>query len=101
MQKQTAKNRRIATYVFSGSNTMIGVCLTLITLFRIMKTGVQTYADEILALDTSIFLVASLLSYISLRKVDNELLEKFADIFFFSGMVILFLVGLLIIYTTY
>ena len=101
MQKQTENNRRIASYIFSGSNTMVGVCLTIISIFRITKTGVQTYADEILALDTSIFITASLLSYSALRKEDNERLEKWADIFFFIGMIILFVVGLLIIYTTY
>ena len=101
MQNKTANNRRIASYIFSGSNTMVGVCLTVISIFRIMKTGVQTYADEILALDTSVFIIASLLSYSALRKMNNEKLEKWADIFFFTGMIIIFFVGLLIIYTTY
>ncbi len=80
---------------------MVGVCLTVISIFRIMKTGVQTYADEILALDTSIFIIASLLSYSALRKEENERLEKWADILFFAGMIIIIFVGLLIIYTTY
>ena len=101
MQKQIEKNRRIASSIFSGSNTMVGVCLTVISIFRIMKTGVQTYADEILALDTSVFIMASLLSYSALRKEENERLEKWAYIFFFAGMIIIFFVGLLIIYTTY
>lgn len=101
MQKQTVNNRRIASYVFSGSNTMVGVCLTIISIFRITGTGVQTYADEILALDASVFIAASLLSYWVLRKEVNERLERWADILFFTGMIILFLVGLLIIYTTY
>ncbi len=101
MQKESATTRQIASYIFSGSNTMVGVCLTIITLFRIMKTGLQTYADEVLAYDTSIFIIASLLSYIALRKTDNQLIEKMADIFFFTGMIVLFVVGLMIIYTTY
>ena len=101
MQKQSANNRRIASYVFSGSNTMVGVCITVISLFRIMKTGMQTYADEVLALDTLVFIIASLLSYLALRNEHNEHLEKWADISFFTGMIIIFIVGLLIIYTTY
>ena len=101
MQKYSANNRRIASYIFSGSNTMVGVCITVITLFRVMKTGMQTYADEVLALDTFIFILASLLSYSALRKEDNARLEKWADISFFTGMIIILIVGLLIIYTTY
>ena len=80
---------------------MVGVCITVISLFRIMKAGVQTYADEILALDTLIFIIASLLSYAALRKEDNEYYERFADISFFTGMIIVFIVGLIIIYTSY
>lgn len=101
MQKYSDNNRRIASYIFSGSNTMVGVCITVITLFRVMKTGMQTYADEVLALDTFIFILASLLSYSALRKEDNARLEKWADISFFTGMIIILIVGLLIIYTTY
>ncbi len=65
-----------------------------------MKTGMQTYADETLAVDTFVFIVASLLSYLALRKENSVRLEKWADIFFFSGMVIIFLVALFILYTT-
>src|SRR3954470_20818027 len=94
-------NKKIASYVFSGANTMVGVCLTVITLFRIMKTGLQTYADEILALDISLFIIASILSYAVLRKDTNKHLEKWADLFYYAGMIIMFFVGLIIIYTTY
>lgn len=101
MLKPSKNSRRIAPYVFSGSNTMVGVCLTVISIFRIMKAGLQTYADEILALDTSLFIISSLLSYAALRNEEYEKLEKFADVIFFVGMIVIFFVGILIIYTTY
>ena len=101
MNGTTEDNKKIAAYVFSGSNTMVGVCLTIIALFRIMKTGLQTYADEILALDTFIFIIASLLSYAVLRKEKNKRLEKWADICYYTGMIIMSFVGLIIIYTAY
>ncbi len=101
MNSNTEDNNKIASYVFSGANTMVGVCLTVITLFRIMKTGIQTYADEILALDISLFIIASILSYAVLRKEKNKYLEKWADLFYYAGMIIMFFVGLIIIYTTY
>ncbi len=101
MNRQAEDNKRVASYIFSGANTMVGVCLTIIALFRIMKTGIQTYADEILAIDTFIFIVASLLSYAALRTENNKRLEKWADIFFFTGMIVMAVVGLIIIYTTY
>ena len=101
MNNHTDDNKKIALYVFSGANTMVGVCLTVITLFRIMKTGLQTYADEVLALDISLFIIASILSYAVLRNDENKHLEKWADLFYYAGMIIMFFVGLIIIYTTY
>jgi hypothetical protein len=101
MDNHIDDDKKIASYIFSGANTMVGVCLTIIALFRIMKTGIQTYADEILALDTSLFITASILSYAVLRKDRNKRLEKWADLFYYAGMVIMFFVGLIIIYTTY
>ena len=101
MNNNSDDDKKIASYVFSGANTMVGVCLTVITLFRIMKTGLQTYADEILALDISLFIIASILSYAVLRKEKNKRFEKWADLFYYAGMIIMFFVGLIIIYTTY
>lgn len=101
MNQQTENNRKVASYVFSGSNTMVGVCLTIIALFRVMKLGLQTIADEVLAINNFLFIAASLLSYLALRKENNEQLEKWADVLFFLGMIVMFFVGIIIIYTTY
>jgi AraC-like DNA-binding protein len=43
------RNRNIADHIFNGSITMSGVCVTIIALFRVMKIGLLTYADEILS----------------------------------------------------
>ena len=101
MNEQSQKERKIASDILSGSTTMSGVCITIIALFRVMKTNIQTYADEILAVNASLFIAAALFAYISLRKENNKHFEKVADIFFFTGMVIMLVVGLIIVYTTY
>jgi predicted membrane protein len=95
------KNRKIADHIFNGSITMSGVCVTIIALFRVMKIGIVTYADEILSLNTFIFLAATMFSYISLRKENNQLSEKLADILFFTGMISMIIVGLIVVYTAY
>ena len=78
-----------------------GVCVTIIALFRVMKIGLVTYADEILAFNTFVFLVSAMLSYISLRKEKNEISETIADVLFFTGMVSMLVVGIIIVYTAY
>jgi predicted membrane protein len=95
------KNRNIAEHIFNGSITMSGVCVTIIALFRVMKLGMLTYADEILALNTLVFLVSALLSYISLRRDNNIVSEKIADILFFTGMFSMLIVGIIIVFTAY
>ena len=95
------KNRNLADHIFNGSITMSGVCVTIIALFRVMKIGLVTYADEILAFNTFVFLVSAMLSYISLRKEKNEISETIADVLFFNGMVSMLVVGIIIVYTAY
>ncbi len=99
--KPADKNREIAHHIFTGSTTMVGVCITVITLFRVMKTSMQTYADEILAINTFIFIASSLFSYASLRKENNRVMERIADVLFFTGLLVMPLVGLIIIFSTY
>ena len=101
MSNNFNRRKTIAEHVFSGSTTMAGVSVTIIALFRIMKTGLGTYADEILSADTCLFLVAAILSYMALRKEDYNTIETIADILFFTGMVVMMIVGILIVYTTY
>lgn len=98
MLNEKTKNRDIAHYIFSGSSTMIGVCITVITLLRITDTHIKTLADEILGIDAFIFILSSFLSYLSLRKDATKRIELIADIIFFTGMFIMVLVGIMIVF---
>jgi uncharacterized membrane protein len=80
---------------------MAGVTVTIIALFRIMKTGLGTYADEILSANTCIFLTSAILSYMALRKENYNTIETIADTLFFVGMIVMMVVGVIIVYTTY
>lgn len=99
--KKQESSRNIAHHIFSGSITMIGVCITIIALFRALKTSADTFADNLLGADTFIFILAALLSYSSLRKENDKRTERLADILFFTGMLIMILVGIVILYSTY
>lgn len=95
------RNRNIADHIFNGSITMSGVCATIIALFRVMKIGMQTYADEVLAFNTLVFLLSAMFSYISLRKENNTTSETIADVLFFIGMISMLFVGGIIVFTAY
>ena len=99
MKEEESDKRRVAHHIFSGSTTMIGVCITIIALFKTMKAGKGTYADELLSIDTFFFIASSMLSYLSLRNNDHRRLEWIADIIFFLGMIVMLLVGIIIVFT--
>jgi hypothetical protein len=98
MDKQNERTREIAHHIFTGSTTMIGVCITVITLFLLIKSRYTTYADEILAIDAFLFIISAFISYMSLRRNNNRKLELIADMFFFTGMLVMVIVGIIIVY---
>ena len=59
----------ICIHIFTVSSAMVGVCLTVIGLIRVVITRgkADTLADDLLASDALLFLTSCLLSYAALR----------------------------------
>src|SRR5438874_11519470 len=59
----------ISIHIFTVSSAMVGVCLTVIGLIRVVITlgRADTVADDLLAGDALLFLISCLLSYWVLR----------------------------------
>ena len=73
---------------------MVGVCLTVIGLIRVVITlgKIDTVADDLLAADAFLFLVACLLSYWALRTRTLRRMhrvEQFADGIFILAMIVM------------
>ena len=73
---------------------MVGVCLTVIGLVRVVITlgKADTIADDLLAADALLFLVACFLSYAALRSRGTRRmhqLERFADGVFILAMIVM------------
>ena len=73
---------------------MVGVCLTVIGLIRVVITlgKIDTVADDLLALDALLFLVACLLSYSALRTRTTRRMhrvERLADRIFIAAMILM------------
>src|SRR5262245_35323463 len=87
----------ICIHIFSVSSAMVGVCLTVIGLIRVVITlgRGDTLADDFLAADALLFLISCLLSYWALRSRSARRmhrLEKIAD-----GIFIIAMIGMVII----
>src|SRR5262245_7924994 len=76
----------ICIHIFTVSAAMVGVCLTVIGLVRVIITlrSVDTIADDLLATDAILFLIACLVSYWALRTRPVRRMhrvERVADVF--------------------
>ena len=93
----------LCIHTFGVSAAMVGVCLTVIGLIRIVITlqKVNTLADDLLAFDAVLFLGSCILSYWALRnrKIRRRLrAERFADLLFLVAMMVMTAVCLFITY---
>jgi hypothetical protein len=95
---QTDSNKHleedICIHIFTVSSAMVGVCLTVIGLIRVVITmgKIDTLADDLLAADAFLFLVACLLSYWALRTRSLRRMhrvERFADGIFILAMILM------------
>ena len=94
----------ICIHIFTVSSAMVGVCLTVIGLIRVVITlgTADTLADDLLAGDALLFLVSCLLSYWALRSRGlhrMHRLEKIADGIFIVAMIVMVVVCAMITYT--
>src|SRR5881394_2585177 len=94
----------ICIHIFTVSSAMVGVCLTVIGLIRVVITfgSADTLADDFLAADALLFLISCLLSYWALRSRSlrrMHRLEKIADGIFILAMIGMVIICALITYT--
>jgi hypothetical protein len=93
----------LCIHTFAVSAAMVGVCLTVIGLIRIVITlqKANTLADDLLAIDAVLFLIACIVSYWAIRnrKVRRRVqAERIADLLFILAMIVMTGVCLFITY---
>lgn len=84
----------IAIHIFTVSAGMVGVCLTVIGLLRVVITlrNADTFGDDLLALDAILFLLACISSYWALRTRSAQRMyrmERFADVVFMVALLLM------------
>jgi hypothetical protein len=84
----------ISIHIFTVSAAMVGVCLTVIGLIRVVITlgKADTVADDLLAGDAFLFLLSCLLSYSALRTRSKRRMhqrECIADAIFILAMLLM------------
>ena len=84
----------ISIHIFTASAGLVGVCLTVIGLIRVVVAtiNVDTIADNLLAIDALLFLASCLLAYWALRTRSIRRMyrvERAADAIFIAGLLLM------------
>ena len=69
LKPQVSLEEDLCIHIFTVSSAMVGVCLTVIGIIRVVITvrKVDTLADDLVAVDAILFLLSAILSYMALR----------------------------------
>jgi threonine/homoserine/homoserine lactone efflux protein len=99
----TTPRRDLGEHIFAVSAGMVGVCITVIGLFRVVSRSahVDSIADNLLAVDALVFLGACFLAYLALRARNSRHANRFeqaADYLFLAGLTMVSVVAVLIAY---
>src|SRR4030042_3828925 len=99
MSDITNNKKNISRHILPTSSNLLGLCFVILSFIKLTKLGHEVLIDELVAIAIFLFLVASILSYASMRSNRNtELYEKIADIIFLSGLFLLSLGSMMIIF---
>ncbi|MEI7036696.1 hypothetical protein [Fulvimonas yonginensis] len=89
--RQQTLDQDICVHIFSASAAMVGVCITVIGILRVVISirRADLIGDDLLAVNAMLYLVSCLLSYWALRtrKVQrNHTLERISDASFLLSL---------------
>ncbi len=93
----------ITIHIFAVSATLVGVCLTVISLFIISRklSHVKSLGEKLLAFDALLFLVSCILSYSALRarkRSRRHRIERTSEEVFFAALALMAITCVFIVY---
>ncbi|MGE5027975.1 MAG: hypothetical protein ACM3JK_05830 [Betaproteobacteria bacterium] len=101
MKHQKHSNGNLSGHILPTSATMVGVCMTVISIIKLTKVGHQMagVTDQVLAFDSLLFLASAMSSYLSIRSTNRfEQLERTADQLFLLGLSLMAISTFLLVY---
>lgn len=99
MSESDNKKKNMSRHIFPTSANLLGLCFVILSFIKFWTGGgVETIIDELVGVAIIIFLVSSVLSYVSMRfERKSEFYEKIADIIFLVGLFFLSLISIILV----
>ena len=97
------REEALYVHVFTVSATLVGACLTVLGLLRLIDRlrPIASIADDLLTVDTVLFLFACGTAYAAIRSTSHprqRVWERIADLFFLTGLTTMTIVAVLLTY---
>ena len=96
-QSMQQKNNK-SSYILTTSSNLLGICFIVLTSLKLLKLDGKTLIDEFTAFALSMFMLSSVLSFLSIRSEGkkSEHLESVADVIFLCGLFSLFVITMFV-----
>ncbi|MDR6534551.1 hypothetical protein [Variovorax soli] len=90
-EPQLEELRGLSAHILPTSATMVGVCMTVLSIGRLRRNGGSgVLIDKLLAIDALVFLASAVLSFASMRsRRQGPRHERRAELLFLAGLAIL------------
>ncbi|MDO9161952.1 MAG: hypothetical protein Q8N35_09575 [Methylococcaceae bacterium] len=87
----------LSQHILPNSATMVGVCIMVISIVKSQPSDLVSYLiDKALAIDSVLFTVSALLSFLSIRLERSTVhLERWAEVIFIVGLVSMTLIAVI------
>lgn len=95
-----AESNYKSPHILNASSNLLGLSFIVLTSIHILGIKDSTFIDDVAAFAFILFLASSVLSFISLRskKPMSERFERIADITFMSGLFLIFITAIIIVF---
>lgn len=90
-------NNDLSHHILPTSAQLVGVCMTVISVVKLLHLSQgSSVLDSLLVLDTIFFLFSAMLSYLAMRNSRRTSFERYGDLFFMFGLMLLGLCAILL-----
>jgi hypothetical protein len=91
MHLNDRERKNMSQHILPTAANLLGLCFLILSLKKLWKAdGIERFVDKLDGVSILVFLIASVLSYMSMRsKERSEQYERIADIIFLAGLFLL------------
>jgi hypothetical protein len=95
-----SEQKNKSPHILNTSATLMGLCFVVLTSLNINSKVEESIIDELTAFAILMFMVSCVLSFLSMRNINqsSEKYEKLADFIFLAGLFFLFILTSLIVF---